>query len=233
MMINCHDVNAASGVGINPTTSGSKPAGTTVKPATVDERSGIGIRKTDMAVVSNFESAAVPHMDAAYNLAFWLLRNRTDAEDAVQEAYLRAFRAYATLKGNDIRPWLLAIVRNVAYRMLARRGRSGNVISFDEAFPGRGGDGAGEIDVASDAPSAETLLIGEGDRAMVTTALAELPATFREMVVLREMEGLSYREIADVIGVPIGTVMSRLSRARGDLKTILQRLIDKDLSNAM
>ena len=186
-----------------------------------------------MAGPSSFERAALPHMDAAYNLAFWLVRNRTDAEDVVQDAYLRAFRAHASLKGDDIRPWLLTIVRNVAYRTLARRGRSGNVISFEEAFPGRAGDAAGDVNIATDAPSAEMLLIGEGDRAMVVTALGELPAAFREVVVLREMEGLSYREIANVTGIPIGTVMSRLSRARADLKTILTRLIAKDESNAM
>ena len=186
-----------------------------------------------MAAPSNFERAALPHLNAAYNLAFWLLRNRTDAEDAVQDAYLRAFRAHASLKGDDIRPWLLAIVRNVAYRTLAKRGRSGNVISFDDAFPGRGGDAPAEINIAADIPTAEMMLIGEGDRTLVVTALAELPAAFREVVVLREMEGLSYREIADVTGVPIGTVMSRLSRARADLKTILVRLIEKDESNAV
>ena len=182
---------------------------------------------------TSFERLALPHMDAAYNLAFWLLRNRTDAEDAVQDALIRAYRAQDSLRGDDMRPWLLAIVRNVAYRMLARRGRSGNVISMDEAFPGRSGDRAPEIDIPSDAPSAEAMLIGQSEKAMVTAALAELPAAFREVIVLREMEGLSYRDIADVTGVPIGTVMSRLSRARADLKTILTRLIEKDESNAM
>ena len=186
-----------------------------------------------MAAPSSFEHAALPHMEAAYNLAFWLMRNRADAEDVVQDAYIRAFRAQASLKGADIRPWLLAIVRNVAYRALARRGRNSNVVSFGEAFPGRGGEGAGELNVAADTPSAETLLIGAGDRTLVMAALAQLPAAFREIVVLREMEGLAYREIADVTGIPIGTVMSRLSRARADLKIILTRLIEKDESNAL
>lgn len=186
-----------------------------------------------MAAPSSFERSAMPHMDAAYNLAFWLMRDRADAEDVVQDAYLRAFRAQASLQGSDIRPWLLTIVRNVAYRALAKRGRGGNVISFEEAFPGRPGDTSGENAIAADTPSPEMLLIGEGDRALVVSALAELPVAFREVVVLREMEGLSYREIAAVTGIPIGTVMSRLSRARGDLKAILLRLIEKDESNAM
>jgi RNA polymerase sigma-70 factor, ECF subfamily len=187
----------------------------------------------EMAELSSFERAALPHMDAAFNLAFWLVRNRADAEDVVQDAYLRAFRAQASLKGDDMRPWLLTIVRNVAYRALAKRGRAGNVISFDEAFPGRGGEVTGEVNIAADTPSAEALLIGDGDRTMVISALAELPPAFREVVVLREMEGLPYREIAAVTGVPIGTVMSRLSRARSELKTILTRLIEKDASNAL
>lgn len=184
-----------------------------------------------MAAPSNFERAALPHMDAAFNLAFWLVRSRPDAEDIVQDAYLRAFRAYDSLTG-DIRPWLLTIVRNVAYRWHANRSRSGNVISFDEAFPGRSGE-AGEASIASDAASAEAVLIGDGERAMVLAALAQLPPAYREVIVLREIETFSYREIADVTGVPVGTVMSRLSRARAELKIVLTTLIEKDESNAV
>ena len=187
-----------------------------------------------MAGLTSFERAALPHMDAAFNLAYWLLRSRPDAEDVVQDAYLRAFRAYASLTGDDIRPWLLAIVRNCAYRALAKRQRaSTNVISFDEAFPARAGEAPAEANIASDAPTPEDLLLGEGQRTLVLAALAELRPAFREVVVLREIEGLSYREIADVTGTPIGTVMSRLSRARIELKTILTRLIDKDEPNAL
>lgn len=186
-----------------------------------------------MPSLSSFEQTALPHMDAAYNLAFWLLRNRADAEDVVQEAFLRAFRAHASLKNEDIRPWLLTIVRNVAYRALSRRKRSGNVISFEEAFPARSGEQPGEMNIASDTPSPEVLLIGEGNRTLVVTALAELSATYREVIVLREMEGLSYREIADLTDLPIGTVMSRLSRARAELRLILVAMIEKDESNAM
>ena len=186
-----------------------------------------------MAGLTSFERAALPHMDAAFNLAYWLLRSRPDAEDVVQDAYLRAFRAYASLTGDDIRPWLLTIVRNCAYRALAKRQRAGNVISFDEAFPARAGDTPAEANIASDAPTPEDNVLGEGQRALVLAALAELRPAFREVVVLREIEGFSYREIADVTGTPIGTVMSRLSRARLELKSILTRLIDKDEPNAL
>lgn len=168
-------------------------------------------------------------MDAAYNLAFWLVRSRPDAEDIVQDAYLRAFRAYDRLEGADIRPWLLTIVRNVAYRWLANRGRGGNVVSFDQAFPGRGG----EASIASDARSAEAVLIGESERTMIIAALAELPPAYREVIVLREMEDMPYRDIADVTGVPVGTVMSRLSRARAALKKVLTVLIEKDEPDAV
>lgn len=185
-----------------------------------------------MARLSEFEAHALPHRDAAFNLAYWLVRNRSDAEDVVQEAYLRAFRAYASLTGADIKPWLMTIVRNVAYRALDRRQGASNVISFEEAFPGRFGEPPGEAAVAADQPSPEALLIGEAERRMVLAALAELAPLHREVVVLREMEGFSYREIADVVGVPIGTVMSRLSRARSDLKTVLTRLMDKDETHA-
>ena len=185
-----------------------------------------------MPDLPSFERAALPHMEAAFNLAYWLLRSRPDAEDAVQDAYLRAFRAYGTLTGDDIRPWLFAIVRNVAYRALARRQRSGNVISFDEAFPGRTAESP-EAAIASDTASPEDVVLGQAQRTLVLAALAELRPVFREVIVLREMEGLSYQEIADVTGVPDGTVMSRLSRARASLKTILTRMIDKDEADAL
>jgi RNA polymerase sigma factor (sigma-70 family) len=182
--------------------------------------------------LSDFEHAALPHMNAAHNLAFWLVRSRPDAEDIVQEAYLRAFRAYATLEGDDIRPWLLTIVRNVAYRWLSKRRGSANVISFQDAFPARPGEAFHEPDIPSDAPSAEALLIGSEERAMVAEAVARLPTAYREVLVLREIEELSYRDIADVLGVPSGTVMSRLSRARAELKIVLTELMSKDVPHA-
>jgi RNA polymerase sigma-70 factor (ECF subfamily) len=163
--------------------------------------------------LAEFEQRALPCLDAAHNLAFWLVRSRPDAEDIVQDAYLRAFRAFDACAGEDIKPWLLAIVRNLAYRWLATRKRTANVISLEEAVSARTGGGKG-AEPAADEASAEDLLVGLSERALVVKALAELPPPFREAIVLREIEGLSYQEIANVAGVPVGTVMSRLSRAR-------------------
>jgi len=184
-----------------------------------------------LSSLRQFEPLALPCMEAAFNLAFWLVRSRADAEDIVQEAYLRAFRAFDGFRGGDMRPWLLAIVRNTAYRWLSNRRRSGTVISLEEAFAEGGGQSVDEI--ASDEPTAEERLIGAAERDYVLRALAELPPTFREVLVLREIEGLAYREIAEVTGAPVGTVMSRLSRGRGELRKVLTRLIGKDEPNAM
>src|SRR5262249_42513228 len=156
-------------------------------------------------------------LDAAFNLAFWLVRSEADAEDIVQEAYIRAWRGFHGFAGPDARPWLLAIVRNAAYRWLSNRRRAANVISLDEVFGGPGEERA-EVQVASEEPSAEVQLIGEVDRGLVRSALSELPPIFREVMVLREIEGLAYREISRVTGAPIGTVMSRLARARKELR---------------
>jgi RNA polymerase sigma-70 factor, ECF subfamily len=181
---------------------------------------------------SRFERLALPQLDAAYNLAFWLTRSRPDADDIVQEAYLRALRAFDGFRGDDIKPWLLAIVRNAAYRWLANRRRAGNVISLDETLAGDD-DGHPINVVASDDLSAEQLLVGAAERDYVLRALAELPPIFREAVVLREIEGLSYREISEVTGTPVGTVMSRLARGRNELRGVLKKMIDKDEPNAV
>jgi RNA polymerase sigma-70 factor (ECF subfamily) len=186
-----------------------------------------------MSQLSSFERLTMPHMDAAFNLAFWLVRNQTDAEDIVQDAYLRAFRAFHGFAGPDFKPWLLAIVRNVAFRWLSNRRRSGNVISMDEAFAGRGDESPAEVQIASDEPTPEAHLLGKIDRDLVRTALEELPPIFREVLVLREIEGLAYREIAEVSGAPIGTVMSRLARGRNELRKTLSRLMEKDEPHAM
>lgn len=185
-----------------------------------------------MGQPTSFERLAMPHMDAAFNLAFWLVRNEADAQDVVQEAYLRAFRAYHGFAGADMKPWLLAIVRNAAYRWLNNRRRSGNVISIDEAFA-RSGDEPAEVEIASEEPTPEARLLGEIDRDLVRRGLAELPPVFREALVLREIEGLSYREIAEVTGSPAGTVMSRLARGRKELRSTLTRLVKKDETNAV
>ena len=151
----------------------------------------------------------------------------------MQDAYLRAFRAFGNFRGGDIRPWLLAIVRNVAYRWLGDRRRAGNVVSLDEAFGANPERTAGELAIAADEPTAEEGLIRNAERDYVVRGLAELPPAFREVVVLREIEGLSYREIAQVTGAPVGTVMSRLARGRTELRKVLARLIEKDESNAL
>jgi RNA polymerase sigma-70 factor, ECF subfamily len=185
-----------------------------------------------MGQLSSFERLALPHLGAAFNLAFWLVRSEPDAEDIVQESYMRAFRAFQGFVGTDVKPWLLAIVRNAAYRWLSNRRRAANVISLDEAFGGPGDEPA-EGQIASEDPTPEARLMGEVDRGLVRSALAELPPIFREVIVLREIEGLAYREISRVTGAPIGTVMSRLARGRRELRKTLSRLMDKDKPNAL
>jgi RNA polymerase sigma-70 factor, ECF subfamily len=146
-----------------------------------------------------FEQQVLPHLDAAYNLARWLTRNDHDAEDVVQEAVLRAYRFYDGLRGEP-RPWLLAIVRNASFSWLERN-RPGEVALPDEA-----------ADESS--PGPEALALQGVERRMLNEAIGALPAQFREVLVLRELEDLSYKDIARIAEIPLGTVMSRLARAR-------------------
>ncbi len=155
-----------------------------------------------------FEQALLPHLDAAYNLARWLTRNDQDAEDVVQEACLRAVRFAGTFRGGDGRPWFLAIVRHASYDWLHRHAAADLTTPFDEEIHGR--------DEGVETP--ESLLLQTASRDMVRRALDELPLALREVLVLRELEGLSYRQIAEVVKIPIGTVMSRLARARTQLQ---------------
>jgi RNA polymerase sigma factor (sigma-70 family) len=187
----------------------------------------------EMITLQDFERSAFVHMEAAYNLAYWLLRDRDDAQDAVQDAYLRAFRAHGSVVGADIKPWLLTIVRNVAYRLLSARKRTANVIAFDSALSGRDNTDDGAFEVPSDEPSPEDVLVSRADQALVRKAIAELPTLFREVIILREFEDMSYHDIAAVTGVPIGTVMSRLGRARDQLRTRLTHLIAMENKNAL
>jgi RNA polymerase sigma-70 factor, ECF subfamily len=168
---------------------------------------------------ARFERLAMPHRDAAYNLAYWMLRSRDEAEDVVQDAYLRAFRAFPTFKGNAIKPWLLVIVRNACYSALEARKRNNRMILLSDDSNARRDVQAPEV--ATCAPSPEAELIAEAERQQLLSALAELPLKNRDVVVLREMEGLSYSEIAEITGTPIGTVMSRLSRGRALLREAL------------
>jgi RNA polymerase sigma-70 factor (ECF subfamily) len=161
---------------------------------------------------SRFEELVIRHRNSAFNLAYWILQSREDAEDAVQDAYVRAYRAFDTFSGDEARAWLLAIVRNVAYSALEARKRSRNVIKLSEEVSS--GDG---VDAVSQEPSPEALLIVQEGQQMLLGALTRLPPIHRDILILREMEGLSYAEISEITGVAIGTVMSRLSRARAEL----------------
>ena len=191
------------------------------------------VRDSAMTNGTRFERLTLPHLDAAYNLAFWLLRHRADAEDAVQDAYLRAYRSFGDFQGENVRPWLLKIVRNVAFRKLSDHTRAANVISFDLAVSERAGGETPALQVPADDASAEDTMIQMGEQAIVRRALRQLAPVFREVIVLREIEAMAYREIAELTGVPIGTVMSRLNRARAALRKTLKRLMTEDESNAM
>jgi RNA polymerase sigma-70 factor, ECF subfamily len=166
-----------------------------------------------MAGTMDFEQLVLPHLDAAHNLARWLVADATLAEDVVQDAVVRALNYFETYKGGDARAWLLRIVRNNAYTTLGARKR-GSMTSLDSMDPGADGEEHPALQVADPADDPEAALGHRQDLARLDHALAALPVDLRECLVLHELEGLSYKEIAQVTGVPIGTVMSRLWRAR-------------------
>lgn len=171
---------------------------------------------TDYDVAQRFEALVLPHMHSAYDLARWLAHNDQDARDVVQEAYLRAFRFFDSFRGSDARPWLLSIVRNTFYTWYQQnRGRAADITVFDEMIHGQPAAGA----EADDDPVAQLLRRERGTQ--VNAALRQLRVEYREVVVLRELEDMSYREIAGIVGIPIGTVMSRLGRARQQLASLL------------
>ena len=151
-----------------------------------------------------FELLAMPHLDAAFNLARWLTGNTADAEDVVQDAYLRAFRYLDAFRGDNFRVWLLTIVRNSFLDWL-KENRSGRQLFQPAPI---------HLDWTDPAPSAEAMLLDRVDSETLGTLMAQLPAEYREVLILREIEDLSYKDIAAVTGIPAGTVMSRLSRAR-------------------
>ncbi len=173
------------------------------------------------AEAGGFAELLLPHLDAAYNLARWLVRNGEDAEDVVQEAYLRALQYSGGFRGGDARAWLLTIVRNTSYTWLRKTRAYEPVAQFDEEIHTSG--------IGTSNP--EELLLQNGDGRLVEQALSGLSVRFREILVLRELEGLSYKEIADVMAVPIGTVMSRLSRARDRFRQAAVDLLKTDLSS--
>jgi RNA polymerase sigma factor (sigma-70 family) len=178
------------------------------------EPGGNGPADADRA---RFRSVFLPHLDAAHNFAYWLTGNRTDAQDVVQDASLRVFRAIRGFAGGSARAWVLKIVRNSAYDWL-RENRPASLFTVEdleavEAEQAKTGD--------PDAEAPEAALIAKSNAEQIRAAIAALPPAFRETLVLRDIEGLDYREIAEATDVPIGTVMSRLAQARGRLITTI------------
>jgi RNA polymerase sigma factor (sigma-70 family) len=174
-----------------------------------------GDANADPDKAQRFRDATLPYLDDVFALARYLLRSSADAEDAAQECYLRALRHFDSYRGPAMKPWLLAILRNVCNAEFARRGKQ------DVA-----GDDAGDETTAEELPmwqepqaSPETILLRDQDDATIRKLIAALPQPFREAIVLREVNDLSYQEIAEVSGVPVGTVMSRLARARSMLRS--------------
>lgn len=165
---------------------------------------------------NDFDTLVVPHLDAAYNLARWLVRDDHVAEDMVQDAFVRAFRHFAGFRGGPARPWLLGIVRNTCFTWLEEQRRRPGEVALDETLIDTTADDATSLGMD---PAAR--LDGQRLGARVDAAIRALAPPFREVIVLREVEGLDYAEIAQIAGIPIGTVMSRLSRARAHLRGAL------------
>jgi len=165
----------------------------------------------------------LPHMDAAYNLARWLLRNEHDARDSVQEAYLRAFRAFTQFRGNDGRAWLLTIVRNVCYSKLRSSRRIAEVEAFNE----------NEHGIVNESAETAERLRREVSSELLASTLADLPEAMLEIIVLHDLEGMSYKDISSVVGIPLGTVMSRLARSRLRLQKELLERLSKESSHGL
>jgi len=168
--------------------------------------------------LASFEETMLPHMDAAHNLARWLLHNEQDAQDVVQEAYLRAFKSFGGFHGSNGRAWLLTIVRNTSYTLLKRNRAVDLTTPFDEEIHASGHESV----------SPATILEQSEDAELIKEAMDELPVEFREILTLRHLEGLSYKEIADIAQLAPGTVMSRLARARARLKQGLVARINRE-----
>jgi RNA polymerase sigma-70 factor, ECF subfamily len=171
-----------------------------------------------MTRLTRFEQSVLPHLDAAYNMARWLTRNDHDAEDVVQEAFMRAMRYFDRLKGDDARPWLLAIVRNTCYTWL-QKNRPAELVALEDPDMLEA-----QVDASAFGMGAtpEVIVLQTANRKLVNQALEELPVAYREVIVMREIEDMSYKEISAVAGIPMGTVMSRLSRGRELLKRSIE-----------
>ena len=172
----------------------------------------------ERAELASFEEATLLHLDAAHNLARWLLRNEQDAQDVVQEAYLRAFKSFGGFHGSNGRAWLLTIVRNTAYTLLKKNRAVDLTTTFDEEIHA----------IRHESASPAAILEHAEDAEVITKALDELPAEFREVLTLRHQEALSYKEIGEIVKIPTGTVMSRLARARAKLKEYLTTRINQE-----
>lgn len=168
-----------------------------------------------------FEQLVLPHLDAGVNLARWLVRNREDAEDVAQEAMLRAYRFFAGFRGGDARAWFLQIVRNACYSWLEKKRPMDLITEFDEEIHQR------------PAPTPEAIAAQSDERQQLMNALETLPPRSREVLVLRELEECSYKEIAEITGIPMGTVMSTLSRARERLQRILTGSAAREASRGL
>ena len=166
-----------------------------------------------------FEQTVLPHLDAAYSLARWLTRNDQDAQDVTQEAFLRAFRFFDGYQGGNVRAWLLTIVRNTCYTLLHQNRPPESAVEFDEEIHSEESSGGANPEIQA---------LAGADKETLRRALEELPDVFREALVLRELEGMSYKEIADVTSVSLGTVMSRLARGRTRLRESLSVSLGKE-----
>lgn len=171
-----------------------------------------------------FEKVALPHLSAAYNLARWLVRDEHIAEDMVQDAYVRALKYFDSFRGGEIRPWLLGIVRNTCFTWLQGNRNGRDAMEFDEDRDSAAHDAV----YGGKDNNPETILLGKQESSRLDLAIGNLPAAFREVLVLRELEGMSYEEIAAVAGIPSGTVMSRLARARAMLRAELSSPLIKE-----
>jgi RNA polymerase sigma-70 factor (ECF subfamily) len=189
-------------------------------PNNPEENAPMSGRIPVSAEVGGLAELLLSHLDSAYNLARWLVRSAEDAEDVVQQAYLRAFQYSGGFRGGDVRAWLLAIVRNTSYGWLRKMRAGEPIVQFDEEIHTSG----------MKTSNPEQRLLQNADARLIEKTLNELPVRFREILVLRELEELSYKEIADVMGMPMGTVMSTLSRARDRFRRVASDLLTTHLS---
>jgi len=180
--------------------------------------------KSGPAESRRFEEVVLPHLDAAYNLARWLVRDRQNAEDVVQEACLRAVKFFGGFRGGDAKAWLLRIVRNTAYSFLEKSRPAELTEEFDETLHVSAGEAPRD---------AESALIQSAEAREVQQALEALPVRFREALVLRELEGLSYKEISEVMEIPIGSVMSALARGRDRMREEISRARGKEAARGL